>query len=108
MVPPGKTGVEIAKVPTFTGLEDGMLGITLDPNFAANKWIYLNQSLPETTKNDQGNKQGIIRVSRFTLKGDKLDLESEQAIIDIRTQREQCCHVGGRWRLIPRATCSWR
>ena len=75
--------------------EDGLLGITLDPDFAKNKWLYLNRSLPETTKDDQGKKEGIIRVSRFTLKGDKLDLESEQAIMDIRTQREQCCHVGG-------------
>ena len=77
MVPPGEPGIEIAKVPTFTGLEDGMLGITLDPNFAKNKWIYLNRSLPKTTKDANGKKQGIIRVSRFTLKGDKLDMASE-------------------------------
>ena len=95
MVPPGEPGIEIAKVPTFTGLEDGMLGITLDPNFAKNKWIYLNRSLPETTKDANGKKQGVIRVSRFTLKSDKLDMASEKAIIDITTQREQCCHVGG-------------
>ena len=89
----GKSTV-IATLPTFAGLEDGLLGVTLDPNFLQNNWIYVNRSLPETSTNEFG-KAGIIRVSRFTLKGDALDLASEKAILDIPTQREQCCHVGG-------------
>lgn len=93
--PGSKDAVVIANIPVFSGLEDGMLGITLDPNFDKNGWVYLNHSLPETTKDARGEKQGIIRVSRFTLKDDKLDLSSAKAIIDITTQREQCCHVGG-------------
>src|SRR6185436_7655642 len=39
--PDTKTTVEIAKIQVFSGLEDGMLGLTLDPNFAENGWIYL-------------------------------------------------------------------
>ena len=93
--PDSKAAVVIANIPVFTGLEDGMLGITLDPNFDKNGWVYLNHSVPETTKDARGEKQGIIRVSRYTLKGDQLDLASEKAVIDITTQREQCCHVGG-------------
>jgi cytochrome c len=89
----GKSKV-IATLPTFTGLEDGLLGVTLDPKFTDNGWVYVNRSLPETTTNEFG-KAGIIRVSRFTLKGESLDLASEKKIIDIPTQREQCCHVGG-------------
>ena len=42
--PDTKTAVEIAKVPVFDGLEDGMLGIALDPNFMESGWIYLNHS----------------------------------------------------------------
>jgi len=97
LIKPGaKAGIIIAKLPVFTGLEDGMLGITLDPNFAKNNWLYLNRSLPETTTNSAtGGKVGIIRVARFTLKGDALDLASETKILDVQTQREQCCHVGG-------------
>ena len=97
LIKPGaKTSIVIAKLPVFTGLEDGMLGITLDPNFAKNNWVYLNRSLPETTTNSAtGGKVGIIRVARFTLKGDELDLASETKILDVQTQREQCCHVGG-------------
>ncbi len=93
--PDSKTAVVIAEIPVFSGLEDGMLGIALDPNFDKNGWVYLNHSLTETTKDARGEKEGIIRVSRFTLKGDQLDLASAKAVIDIKTQREQCCHVGG-------------
>lgn len=92
--PDTKSTVVAAKLATFTGLEDGALGITLDPRFSKNQWIYVNRSLPQTTTNSQG-KVGIIRVARFTVKGDQLDLGSETPIIDVETQREQCCHVGG-------------
>ncbi len=97
MIKPGaKEGIVIAKLDVFTGLEDGMLGITLDPNFEKNNWVYLNRSMPPTTTNAvTGGKAGIIRVARFTLAGEKLDLASEKTIIEIPTQREQCCHVGG-------------
>ncbi len=92
--PTTKTTIQIGQLPVFSGLEDGLLGITLDPKFANNGFIYLNRSLPETTK-DQYGKSGLIRVSRFTLVGDKIDLASEKVMLDIPTQREQCCHVGG-------------
>lgn len=93
--PDTKSTVVIANIPVFTGLEDGMLGITLDPNFTTNGWVYLNHSLPETTTDASGKKAGIIRVSRYTLKGDSLDLSSEKKVLEFQTQREQCCHVGG-------------
>jgi cytochrome c len=93
--PETKSTVEIGRIKVFDGLEDGMLGITLDPGFSKNGWIYLNQSLPETTKDEKGHKAGIIRVSRYTLKGEELDLNSEKKILDVPTQRDECCHVGG-------------
>jgi len=93
--PETKTTVVIADIPVFTGLEEGMLGVTLDPNFAKNGWIYLNHSLPETTTDAHGQKAGIIRVSRYTLAGDSIDLGSEKKMLDTVVQREQCCHVGG-------------
>jgi cytochrome c len=93
--PDTKSTVTIANIPVFGGLEDGMLGIALDPAFAKNNWVYLNHSIPETTKDADGKKAGIIRVSRYTLTGDQLDIASEKKVIDIPTQREECCHVGG-------------
>jgi len=92
--PDTKKSVTIAKIKVFDGLEDGMLGIALDPNFTKNGWVYLNHSLPETTKGPNG-KTGIIRVSRYTLVDESLDLASAKAVIDIPTQRDECCHVGG-------------
>ena len=93
--PATKKTVVVAKIKVFDGLEDGMLGITLDPNFTKNGWVYLNHSLPDTTKAADGSKAGVIRVSRYTLAGDQLDLSSEKAVLDVPTQRNECCHVGG-------------
>lgn len=93
--PASKATVVIAKIPVFAGLEDGMLGMALDPNFEKNHWIYLNHSIPETSRDPNGKKAGAIRVSRYTLVGDQLDLASEKKLLDVPTQREECCHVGG-------------
>jgi len=95
MLKPGAAeAVVIGSIPVFSGLEEGMLGITLDPKFDQNGWVYVNHSLPETINDGQG-KAGIIRVSRITLKGDQLDLGTQVTILDNQVQREQCCHVGG-------------
>src|SRR6266496_912441 len=93
--PETKTTLVVVKIPVFEGLEEGMLGITLDPNFARNGWIYFNHSLPTTTPDAHGQKPGIIRVSRYTLVGDSLNVTSEKKILDTVVQREECCHVGG-------------
>lgn len=92
--PSTKKTVVIAKLPVFTGLEEGLLGITLDPNFASNGWVYLNRSIPDTY-NDGRGKAGKIRVGRFTLRDEQLDLSTEKVVIEMEVQREQCCHVGG-------------
>ena len=66
--------------------EDGLLGLNKDPNFASNHWIYLYYS-------DPAKSQNIL--TRYTLKGDVLDLKSKKVILQVATQREQCCHTGG-------------
>lgn len=93
--PDTKSTVVIGHIKVFTGLEDGMIGLALDPGFSKNNWIFVNHSLPETTKDANGKKEGLIRVSRFTLVGEQIDMSSERKIIDIPTQREECCHAGG-------------
>ena len=53
--------------------------------------------------------QGVMRLSRFKLDGDTLDLDTEQEIIDVPVDRGICCHVGGADRLRQRrATCTSR
>ena len=85
------------KVEDYDGmhLEDGLLGVTLDPHFAQNGFVYFYYSPPETTKDAQGGKAGENRLSRFTLQGETLDLASEKVMLRVGTQREQCCHAGG-------------
>ena len=66
--------------------EDGLLGLNKDPNFKANHWIYLYYSDPVKSQNI---------LTRYTLNGDVLDLKSKKVILEVVTQREQCCHTGG-------------
>ncbi|MDB6122142.1 MAG: hypothetical protein JWQ71_1135 [Pedosphaera sp.] len=93
--PETKLTVIIGKLDVFTGLEDGLLGITLDPKFQKNGWVYLYYARPETTQDANGKKAGENRIARFTLKKDKLDLSSEKIMLRVATQREECCHAGG-------------
>jgi glucose/arabinose dehydrogenase len=70
----------------YTGQEDGLLGLALDPDFEQNGWIYLFHSPPGEELN---------RVSRFTYENENIDTGTEVQIIDIHTQRETCCHAAG-------------
>lgn len=66
--------------------EDGLLGLNKDPNFAQNHWIYLYYSIPEAPKNV---------LARFELRGDELVMDSRKVLLDVETQRQECCHTGG-------------
>jgi cytochrome c len=90
----GKTSVA-GRVPVFSQLEDGLLGLALDPAFSRNGWIYLFYSSPETGSQPDTGKTGENRVSRFTLRDGALDLASEKILVRVATQREQCCHSAG-------------
>ncbi|MFV2017556.1 ThuA domain-containing protein [Micromonospora sp. LOL_023] len=71
----------------FTGNEDGLIGIRLDPDFADNGWVYLYYA-----RND-----GVARnlLSRFTVTADTISPASEQIVLQVDTQRNTCCHAGG-------------
>ncbi|MVM34757.1 carbohydrate-binding protein [Spirosoma sp. HMF4905] len=67
--------------------EDGLLGVVQDPQFEQNHWLYLYYS-PE------GSEPKNI-LARYELRGDALLMESRKVLLEIPTQREQCCHTGG-------------
>lgn len=67
--------------------EDGILGVTLDPDFENNHWIYINYSPAGSVA-----KQN---VSRFEMRGDTIIRSTEKIVLEIPTQRETCCHSGG-------------
>lgn len=79
--------VEAGSLAVSTCDEDGLLGLTLDPGFAQNGWLYLFYS-PAGPVAEQ-------RLARFRLEGDRLDLSSERVLLRIPTQRQSCSHSAG-------------
>ncbi|GAA1015198.1 glycosyl hydrolase [Acrocarpospora pleiomorpha] len=69
--------------------EDGLIGITLHPQFATNRWVFLFYS-PKVTPL-------VNRISRFTFNPatNVLDPASEDMIIEWPTERDLCCHSAG-------------
>jgi glucose/arabinose dehydrogenase len=87
IIKPNGSVVTAGTVPVYTGQEFGMLGLALDPDFATNNHIYLYYSPQGSVATD--------RVARYTMSGDTMPLSTATTIIDIPTQRDQCCHAGG-------------
>jgi cytochrome c len=95
--------------------EEGLQSAAIDPDFEDNHWVYAYYSPPLNTPVDDPSTpvtnegdapftgtaadfapfKGLIRLSRFKLTRDKLDMSSEQKIIDVPVDRGICCHVGG-------------
>ncbi|APU16158.1 ThuA domain-containing protein [Actinoalloteichus fjordicus] len=90
--PDTNTTVTAGSLDVYTGGEDGLVGMTLDPDFAENGWVYLYYS-PADADED------INRLSRFTIEGDTLDLASESVVLDVPAYRSRTYpepgHTGG-------------
>nr|WP_030560779.1 ThuA domain-containing protein [Streptomyces aureocirculatus] len=82
-------GGELIKV------EEGLLGIELDPRFEQNGWVYLHYT-PHARINRETHMAERY-VSRFTFDEatDKLDLGSEKVLLKWPVQIHSCCHSGG-------------
>ncbi|MFC9624708.1 ThuA domain-containing protein [Streptomyces sp. NPDC056930] len=80
------------KLDVYTGGEDGLVGMELDPDFKKNHWIYLYYA-------PAGATEDVNRLSRFTVKGNALELASEKKLIDIPAYRDRTFpepgHTGG-------------
>ena len=77
----------IDSVRVFSELEDGLLGMALDPTFAENSWVYLFYSNPDVD---------IQHLSRFSFDADaEKPLTDEKILLTVPTQREECCHSAG-------------
>src|SRR5919106_2710316 len=104
----------VAEFDVYRHDEEGLQSVALDPNFSENHWVYVYYSPPLDTPVDdpvppvnEGDApffgteadweryRGVIRLSRFRWRGTRLDLGSEQQIIDVPVDRGICCHVGG-------------
>jgi glucose/arabinose dehydrogenase len=89
------------KLNTDTSLSRGLLGITLDPNFSSNHYVYIFYTARSPTVHN--------RVSRFTASGDVAVAGSEKVIFELPTLGTSGGHYGGRCALVQTAssTLGW-
>jgi cytochrome c len=66
--------------------EEGLVGLTLDPGFEKNGWVYMLYADPAVRKHV---------LARWDLKNDELIEDSKKVLLEYGVQREQCCHTGG-------------
>lgn len=70
----------------------GLIGVTLDPNFDRNGWIYVYYT---PSRNDDGTDQINFDLSRWTLTPSGVDPDSEKVILQVRVSRSGGAHYGG-------------
>ncbi|MFI0235534.1 ThuA domain-containing protein [Streptomyces sp. NPDC016845] len=101
----GSTSVA-GKLDVYDHDEEGLQGVGIDPGFEDNRFIYLYYAPPlntpagdapeNGTAADFAPFDGVNRLARFVLKEDgTLDKASEKNILEVKTSRGTCCHVGG-------------
>lgn len=66
--------------------EQGLVGISLDPGFTENGWVYLYYYHPTDEK---------AVISRWEIRDNILVANSEIVMMEWSAQRETCCHTGG-------------
>jgi cytochrome c len=66
--------------------EEGLMGVIADPNFEKNHWIYMYYADPTTPKHV---------LARWEFVDDYLVEDSKKVLLEVHTQREECCHTGG-------------
>lgn len=66
--------------------EEGLMGVIAHPDYATNNWIYLYYADPTDSKHV---------LARWELVGTKLIESSKKIVLEVPTQREECCHTGG-------------
>jgi cytochrome c len=76
----------INELNVYSTFEDGMIGLTRDPDFEKNNWLYIFYSHPTKSANV---------ISRFSFTNGKIDLGSEKEMLEVAVQRKTCCHTGG-------------
>jgi cytochrome c len=81
-----KTMKVVGEFNVFTGNEQGLIGLTLDPHFKTNHWVYLQYAPAD---------KSIFRLVRFEIVGDELVKDSEKVLLEIPVDRENTSHTGG-------------
>lgn len=77
----------VGRFDVFSGIEDGLLGVALDPHFEKNHWVYFYYA--------PAGEKWYNKLVRLELHGDKLDMSTEKVLLEVPTQRQYCCHSAG-------------
>jgi uncharacterized repeat protein (TIGR01451 family) len=88
----------------FSSGECGLLGMTLDPNFASNGYIYISYTLSTTSAT--GVVQPYARLSRFTVVGDTINPSSEVVLYQ-GNQLQNLHHAGNDLKIGPDGKLWW-
>ena len=94
--PTSQTTSVIAEIPVNTKYtnaagvqreaEEGLVGLTLDPDFENNRRVYMLYADPAVKKHV---------LARWEILDNQLVEESKVVLLEYTVQREQCCHTGG-------------
>ena len=94
--PAGKTVTLAATIPVNTKYtnaegnvreaEEGLVGLTVHPDFENHPWIYLLYAHPDEPKHV---------LARWEVRDNRLVDASRIVMLDYPVQRETCCHTGG-------------
>ncbi|MBV6440678.1 MAG: hypothetical protein EPGJADBJ_02350 [Saprospiraceae bacterium] len=76
----------VTKLPVYSEMGDGLLGVAIDPGWEKNHWIYLYYSSLRDSMN---------QLSRFVFRGDTLDRTSEKVLLTIPVGHKDCFHAAG-------------
>lgn len=78
----------VLRLNVFHELEDGLLGLAIDPAFAENRWVYFYYS-------PSGDEPKQV-LARITYGEDGFfDMNSQKILLEVLVQREECCHSAG-------------
>ncbi|MEV1328560.1 ThuA domain-containing protein [Micromonospora costi] len=83
-------------IPVYSGGEDGLLGIALDPNFADNGHLYVYYS--PASADDTNPATFVNRLSRLTVgEGSQIDRATEKVLLEVPARRlpDEPGHTGG-------------
>ena len=77
----------LGRVPTYAKGEVGLLGFAVSPNFLKNGHLF--------TLHCPSAKQDTMRVSRFVVKEDVMDVKGEEVLLEWPYDDEHIFHMGG-------------
>lgn len=89
---------------TYSQAECGLLGLALDPNFAANGYVYISYVVSVTNKS--GVTQPFTRLSRFTYSGATIDPATEKVYYQ-GNQSQNPHHAGNDLQIGPDGELWW-